>query len=171
MNRYENNHCDVCGAPIGDNFQYCREHSRDTCKCGKSKYRDEDMCQNCQIENEKLIYGFGICPICEMEFKFSSYLHTAIQNEKTRLIANLITHYRHEHQKSWESQYKYISIMYDENVYEKAKSEHNNRAKRQILRKCKPWITENGIAQYNFMELQDNDEKTIELIKKTFQHD
>ena len=34
------------------------------------------------------------------EFKFSSYLHAAIPDEKTRLVANLITHYRHEHQKA-----------------------------------------------------------------------
>lgn len=171
MSRYENNYCEVCGAPIGDGYTYCRDHNRDTCRCGSSKYRDEEFCPKCRIDNEKQINGFGICPICGNEFKFSSYLHAAIPDEKTRLVANLITHYRHEHQKSWENQYKYISRVYNENIYEKAKSEHNNRAKRQILRKCKPWITENGIAQYNFMELQDNDEKTIELIKKTFQHD
>lgn len=168
MSYYENNHCEVCGVPIGDGYTYCRDHNRDTCRCGSSKYRDEEFCPKCRVDNEKQINGFGICPICGNEFKFSSYLNTAITNEKTRLVANLITHYRHEHQKSWENQYKYISRFYDENTYENAKIEHNNRAKRQILRKCKDWIRVNGITPENFMELKDNDEKTLELINKTF---
>ncbi|OQB30270.1 MAG: hypothetical protein BWY08_01280 [Bacteroidetes bacterium ADurb.Bin174] len=58
--------------------------------------------------------------------------------------------------------------MNNEIVYENAKSEHNNRAKRQILRKCKQWIHENQIKAQDFLELRDNDEKTIELINKTF---
>lgn len=168
MSYFEKNHCEVCGVPINDGYDYCREHNRNTCKCGNTKYRDEEFCQYCRIANEKIVYGCGICPMCGMEFKFSSHLHTAIPNEKTRLIANLITHYRHEHQKSWEKQYKYISRMYDEYVYEEAKIEHNNRAKRQVLRKCTQWIIDNGITADNFLELQDNDDKTIELITKTF---
>lgn len=130
MNYHDNNYCEVCGVPIRAGYEYCREHYKNKCKCGNSKYRDEEFCISCRIENEKQLYGFGICPICGKEFKFSSYLHTAIQNEKTRLIANLITHYRHEHQKSWDNTHKYISRMYNEIVYENAKSEHNNRAKR-----------------------------------------
>lgn len=168
MSYFENNYCEICGVPIGDEYAYCRDHNRSTCKCGSSKYRDEEFCPQCRIENEKRIYGFGVCPLCNKEFKFSSHLNVVIPNEKTRLVANLITHYRHEHQKSWESQYKYISRHYDNGVYEKAKCEHNNRAKRQILKKCKEWIAENNITMENFLELQDNDEKTIELINKTF---
>ncbi len=113
----DDNYCEVCGVPIRGDHEYCREHYRDTCECGRLKYRDEELCESCRIENEKRVYGFGICPICGGEFKFSSHLHTAIPNEKTRLIANLITHYRHEHQKSWENTYKYISRRYNEFVY------------------------------------------------------
>lgn len=170
MSYFEGNECEICGAPIGDGYTYCRNHSRNNCKCGNSKYRDDEMCGSCKIAEEKKRFGFGICPICGNEYKFSEYLHTAISDEKTRLIANLITHYRHEHQKSWESQYKYISryCQNSESEYDKAKSEHNNRAKRQILRKCRKWINDNRITGDHFLQLQDNDTKTIELINNTF---
>lgn len=163
-----NNHCDVCGIPIKDEYTFCWEHQYNKCICGSKKYRDSDFCLNCKLEKDKQKYGFSICPLCGEEFKFSEYLNTAILNPKTRLIANLITHYRHSHQKSWESQYKYISSHCNDGVYESSKIEHNNRAKRQILRKCKDWIKENGLDAQNFLELQDNDIKTIELINKTF---
>lgn len=170
MSYFERNECEICGIPISDGYSYCRDHSRSNCKCGNSKYRDDEMCSSCKVDLEKKKFGFGICPICGGEYKFSEYLHTAISDEKIRLIANLITHYRHEHQKSWESQYKYISsyCQNSEFEYAKAKSEHNNRAKRQILRKCKGWIEENKLTKNHFLALQDNDEKTIELINKSF---
>lgn len=169
MTYFENNHCEVCGVPIRDEYTFCREHRFNKCKCGTKKYRDDVSCLNCKLEDEKQKNGFSICPLCGEEFKFSEYLNTAILNPKTRLIANLITHYRHSHQKSWESQYKYISRYCNDGVYERAKIEHNNRAKRQILRKCKEWIKDNELNAQNFLELQDNDNKTIELINKIFQ--
>ena len=111
-------------------------------------------------------FGSAICPICEGEFVFSAFLDTVIPDEKTRLIANLITHYRHMHQASWNTSCHYIFAMYGQEAYEKSKIDHNNRAKRQIIRKCKNWLIENEISAKNFFELQNNDEKTIQLINK-----
>jgi len=49
-----------------------------------------------------------------------------------------------------------------------AKKEHNNRAKRQILRKCKDWLLDNNIDAEHFLALSDNDKDTIDLISKVY---
>ena len=169
---YQENYCLECGEPIGNRYSYCIRCAYDTCKCGSSKKRGYDLCRECnqlELDNEiKVKYGSEKCPICGEEFIFSEYLHNAILNPKTRLIANLITHYRHNHQASWNKSCHYISQKWGEDAYQKAKNDHNNRAKRQILRKCEKWIIENKITESNFTELQYNDSKTCELIAKVF---
>ena len=87
---------------------------------------------------------------------------------QTRLIANLITHYRHSHQSSWNQSCHFISKKYGEDAYLNAKKEHNNRAKRQILRKCKDWLLDNNIGAEHFLALSDNDKDTIDLISKVY---
>lgn len=168
-----NNKCLICGEPIEDFYIYCYSCAFDACpKCGGSKKREYELCWECnqkekiRIKKEKNM--FSICPLCGEIFYFSDYLETAIEDNKTRLIANLVTHYRHEHQKSWDSQWRYISMWKKAETYYIAKKDHNNRAKRQIMRKCKDWLKENDITAKNFFDLQDNDEKTIELVNKTF---
>ncbi len=74
MNYFENNHCEVCGVPIREEYTFCREHRFDKCRCGTLKYRDEVFCLNCKMENEKQKHGFSICPLCGDEFKFLNIL-------------------------------------------------------------------------------------------------
>jgi hypothetical protein len=172
---YQENYCLECGEPIGIRYTYCIKCAYDTCKCGSSKKRHYDLCRECnQKEQDAEIrakYGSERCPFCGEEFLFSEYLQNAIPNPKTRLIANLITHYRHNHQASWNKSCHYISQKWGEDAYQEAKNKHNNRAKRQILRKCKKWIIESKITEVNFKELQYNDNKTCELINKVFEKD
>lgn len=171
------NECIICGEFLENpHHDYCpecyRKESYDTCVCGKRKKYYYDLCRDCeQLEREnenRKNYGADFCPICGQEFIFSSFLHGAIPNEKTRLIANLITHYRHVHQPSWNTSCHYISRYYGETAYENSKKEHNNRAKRQIVRKCKDWLIAKGITKQDLLDLKDNDEKTIALIDKAF---
>jgi len=153
---------------INDKYDYCIDHAFDDCVCGNLKQRNKNVCSECDYNITKKEIGFSICPLCNDEFIFSKFLNTAIKNEKTRLIANLITHYRHVHQSSWNTSCHFISNSWGQLAYAKAKDEHNNRAKRQILRKCFNWVNNNGIKKENFLELQNNDEKTIELINKIY---
>ena len=98
MSRYENNYCEVCGAPVGDGYEYCREHSRNFCGCGRLKYRDDEVCRHCRIESEKQVYGFGICPICGEEFKFP--VSSCCNTDRKPDCCKPYHHYRHEHQKA-----------------------------------------------------------------------
>jgi hypothetical protein len=174
--RYKNYYCENCGEPTSDDNLLCREcyfeEYYDKCKCGNTKRIEFDLCRYCneieEYKEKKQKFGSSTCPICGEEFLFSEYLHDVIPNEKTRLIANLITHYRHEHQASWNRSCHYISSKWGEDAYQRAKVKHNNRAKRQILRKCKSWIIENEMSDENFISLTENDENTIKLISKTF---
>jgi hypothetical protein len=171
MGKFDN-YCNDCGRLISDEYLYCYDCSFDTCKCGNSKKREFEHCKECNqmiIDAEnKLKYGFGVCPFCGHEFIFSEFLNSVIVDEKVRLIANLITHYRHNHQLSWNKSCHYISSKWGNDAYEKAKIEHNNRAKRQIIWKCKDWIIENNLSSEHFMTLSNNDDKTVELVLKSF---
>lgn len=170
---YFSNTCEECGEPISDRFTYCYQHSFNKCECGKMKKKEHDYCKEChdnQLKEEKrLKFGYSTCPICGEEFSFSGYLNKIFDTHQTRLIANLITHYRHIHQSSWNRSCHYISNKYGEDGYLNAKKEHNNRAKRQILRKCKDWLIDNDVGAEHFLSLSDNDEQTINLISKVYQ--
>ena len=173
--RNTHNYCQECGEPISDRFIYCFECSQeleyDVCSCGNRKKNYHEQCKICfeadqrKIKREK--FGFSVCPICGEEFLFSEFLNDAIQDTKTRLVANLITHYRHNHQKSWNYNSQYISSTWGEEAYQRAKIKMNNCAKRQILRKCQKWIVENRLSKETFLQLKDNDEKTLVQIQKT----
>jgi predicted amidophosphoribosyltransferase len=169
-NYNSNNRCASCGAPISDEHEYCYDCAFDECKCGNRKKVDEEYCRDCEREikqaQNKIEYGFGICPLCGKEFNFSPYLYTVIPDEKARLIANLITHYRHIHQPSWNQSCHFIAKKYGHDAYEEAKKDHNNRAKRQIIRKCRAWLDENEIKAEHILMLSDNDEKTVKLIEE-----
>ena len=166
------NYCEECGEPISDYYTYCREHAYNTCKCGHSKKREHELCKYCfedKLFEEKCeANGSANCPICDQIFAFSEYLNEIFPSKQMRLLANLITHYRHSHQSSWNKSCHYISQYLGEDAYQKAKKEHNNRAKRQILRKCKEWLFFNKIEAEHFFALKDNDQATIDLIAKVY---
>lgn len=104
-----------------------------------------------------------ICPLCQKEVKQSDYLASVINDRRVLYLANLVTHYRHNHVK-WDKGWKYMQRMNGSNWdYNKAKEEHNERAKRQYIRKCYPVFKKMGIRAEHFMELQNQDPKTITL--------
>lgn len=45
--------------------------------------------------------GYCYCPICYNEFSESSYLKKVFSDEKEKWLANMITHYSHDHIRWW----------------------------------------------------------------------
>ena len=54
--------------------------------------------------------------------------------------------------------------------YEKEKMVRNERAKRQILRKCQPFLIENNFIFEDFLELKNTDDSTIKLAKQKLEY-
>ena len=114
--------------------------------------------------------GSFFCPMCNDYFKESEYLRTVISNPRTLWLANMVTHYRHNHITSWNKCWdnfegrNYRRGWFGD--YEEEKATVNERAKRQIVRKCFSYIKYNNITIEDFNELDYNEEETIEFLNK-----
>lgn len=113
----------------------------------------------------KLIGPLGnvCCPICNSWFPGSFYLSTVFSEPRQLWLANMVTHYRHEHVSYYDRWVGFQSIFYG---YQRFKRLVNNRAKRQILRKCKQFLTDHGFRCEDFAALQGTDQKTLDLAFK-----
>lgn len=111
-----------------------------------------------------------ICPSCEEYFQCSSYLAEVFaDNPKVEWLANMVTHYRHDHLTSWNKCWgRYGSYYrgYWFKDYDEEKAKVNERQKRQILRQCKDFLIENNFTVKDFECLQNTTEETILLAKK-----
>ena len=117
------------------------------------------------------------CPLCNDWFGGSHYLSTVFEDERSLWLANMVTHYRHSHLKSWDKMwgryggYYQQAAHYRDEDYEDRKSEINERAKRQIARKALNFLIDNMIEIDVFKSLQGTTEITIktvsELLEKT----
>ena len=104
------------------------------------------------------------CPLCDGVVEKSEYLSTVFKdNPKMEWLANMVTHYRHEHVKYYNNSVGYVSFFHD---YDGFKNVVNNRTKRQIIRKCKAFLLANNFTSKQFIELQNTEEKTIALANK-----
>lgn len=140
-------------------------------------YCHPDHCHSCQmyvsfmIEKEvtEITIAEQYCPICNQYFNTSEYLNSNFKNDhKARWLANMVTHHRHEHITSWDNSWSrngyarnYLNVDYT-----KEKHKVNERAKRQILRKCKEYMIENGFCAEDILKLKGTEKETIELYKK-----
>lgn len=120
---------------------------------------------------EQMVYiTDNICPICNQHFVASDFLAEIFADDpKARFIANLVTHYRHNHLQSWNRCWglngkKYRRKWYSD--YDDEKQEVNERAKRQIIRKATEKLIALGIGSNTFKKLQNTDGKTIALAEK-----
>jgi hypothetical protein len=111
-----------------------------------------------------------VCPSCEDYFQCSSYLAEVFaDNPKAEWLANMVTHYRHDHLTSWNKCWgRYGSYYrgYWFKDYDEEKAKVNERQKRQILRQCKDFLIENNFTVKDFECLQNTTEETILLAKK-----
>jgi hypothetical protein len=116
-------------------------------------------------ENKRVIF----CPICKRYFQASEYLFQTFEKDPgTEWLANMITHYRHQH-RAYDRNIRYVENHFNIS-HEIQKQTINEQAKRQIARKCKDYMIQNNIGLGNLMELQKSDEKTYTLYKKLFGH-
>jgi ribosomal protein L37E len=164
-NTYYHYECQECGNEFSKSYQVTPN------KCSVcDTYGDfkETIVQRAETEILQL------CPICKQYFKASPYLNQVFADTHARWLANMVTHYRHQHNSSWNKMWGRNGRSYcsgfmdydDEEDYEKMKQQYNERAKRQILRKCKDFMLQNGFKVDHVMQLQHNDTKTIELYRK-----
>jgi hypothetical protein len=139
------------------------------------------VCYNCnsigtihedivEVKKEK---NFQRCPICNQFFETSSFLKEIFDSPHTLWLANMVTHYRHNHIASWNKMWGRNGVNYTDSFmsnpdkkYEQLKRVYNERAKRQILRKCKDYLISNGFKVEHIIMLQNTDEKTIALYSK-----
>lgn len=109
------------------------------------------------------------CPICLNYFPESEFLKTVFADERTRWLANMVTHYRHTHITSWNKCWGYGGRYYRTGWfgdYDEEKEKVNERAKRQIIRKCTKYLIFNVITVDHFLELQNTSSETVELATK-----
>lgn len=136
-----------------------------------------DYCQSCRLYVsfivEKKVAEVTIvkqyCPICDQYFKTSEYLNSLYKNDdKARWLANMVMHHRHNHITTWNINWSrngyarnYLNVDYEER-----KRKVNERAKRQIVRKCTDYMIQNGFCAEDVLELQSKDQNTIDVYKK-----
>ena len=114
-------------------------------------------------------YDIIECPICGNPFYCSDYLKSVIDDELVLWFANMIMHYRHNHIESWNKCWSKNGNSYRQRWfkdYDSEKRKVNERAKRQIIRKCKNYLIEIGMTVEHVMQLQFNDQKTTDLAIK-----
>ncbi len=135
---------------------------------------EQGKCLNCQNrQNPKQKQTKQLCPICNKYFETSEYLNTYFSDdEHVRWLANMVTHYRHVHVTSWD---KTWSSEYGNNYrrgwsarkdYDSMKHDVNERAKRQILKKCKNFMIEKGFVIEHVAKLQGTTKQTLDLYTK-----
>jgi hypothetical protein len=111
------------------------------------------------------------CPLCGTRFDASEYLcETFKGDDKALWLANMVTHYRHTHITSWNKYWGWNGWAYRKAAhfgdYDKEKSIVNERAKRQIARKCPQYIISNGIDLDVYSKLQGTTEETLSVVDK-----
>lgn len=110
------------------------------------------------------------CPICDYWFDGSEYLMTIFENNDYMLwFANMVTHYRHTHITSWNKCWGYHGDYYRKKWFKDYNSEKekvNERAKRQIIRKCRSFMQNNGFTLKNLGELVTVKEETLKVAMK-----
>ena len=149
--------------------------------CGNEFEKDHEcnpyICNVChgtgtiEMEIIKIEVIDQFCPICNSYFETSGYLNQEIEDEHAKWLANMVTHYRHFHITSWDKTWgrnghHYRKVWCNNLDYDGMKVIVNERAKRQILRKCKKVMIDNGFTVEHVLQLSHTDNKTIELYKK-----
>lgn len=117
---------------------------------------------------EELITNDNVyCPLCNRHFKQSEYLSSVfLENNKAAWLANMVTHYRHNHITSWNKCWGQHGGRYRSNWfgdYDEEKRKVNERAKRQIIRKATSFLKGHKITVEDFKHLQNNEASTLKL--------
>lgn len=109
-------------------------------------------------------HSYFYCPICNKKFLRSEYLQKQFGDTKAGWLANMVTHYRHDHLKSWDRCWGRYGSHYRSGWfgdYEEEKEKVNERAKRQIIRKALAFLKHHQITADTFEQLRNNSSETI----------
>ena len=152
-----------------------------TCrKCG-NKFEKEDnyipnKCSNCHgqktfdFKKGTIEIIEQLCPICNEYFETRPYLNKLFTDEHARWVANMVTHYRHAHITSWNKMWGYHGQYYTSGWYngdyDDLKRKINERAKRQILKKCEKEMKADGFKVDHVKLLKNTDAATLKLYVK-----
>ena len=113
------------------------------------------------------------CPVCDVRFEGSEYLKTVFEDDRELWLANMVMHHRHEHITSWNKCWGYGGWYYRQaahfGTYEEEKAKVNERAKREIARKCKEYILKNNVNPSIFNKLQNTTQETLNVVEKIFE--
>lgn len=130
-----------------------------------------DLCS--LTEDEHIMYfehKFLKCPNCGYRFECSPFLAKIFKTQpKVEFLANLVTHFRHNHLTSWNKCWGRYGGAYRRGWfgnYDEEKTLVNERQKRQILRKCKQFLIEHEFTSEDFTKLQNTTQETIDLAIK-----
>ena len=154
--------------------QIAREQRRQLEKEKRQRYQQElkDAADKMIFFHDEMHCYSVYCPICEHRFDGSSYLKTVFIDERELWLANMVMHYRHSHITSWNKNWGYFGRYYRMashfGNYDDEKAKVNERAKRQIARKCKDYIIANDVNEDVFNALQNTTEETLEVVRKIF---
>lgn len=138
---------------------------------------EPDYCQSCRLSvsfmMEKKVTQVTIveqyCPMCNQYFNTSAFINSLFENDdKARWLSNMVMHHRHDHITSWNSNWSkngfarnYLNVDYN-----KEKHKVNERAKRQIVRKCRDYMIQHGFYAEDVIKLQGTEQNTIDAYKK-----
>lgn len=137
-----------------------------TCKPGHPDPECFDCGVKLKYKEEKRCYTFFrfYCPICDSWKEGSDYLFQVISSKNQLWIANMVTHYRHNHIRYWDNSVNYISKFLD---YDLQKQIVNERCKRNIIRKCRETMNNEDITAEDVKNLSpDTEQKTADLADK-----
>lgn len=156
--------CEKCGNEFSRTYQ-CEPFECHSCH-GYGTFKEEIV---------KIDELHQFCTICNLYFKTSIHLNEVFKNEeRARWLANMVMHYRHDHLSSWDSTWGrngYANRFLKNVDYDTEKIKVNERAKRQILRKCKNYLIKNGFNANDILKLQNTEPKTTALYDKILGYD
>lgn len=113
--------------------------------------------------------GYFYCPICNRKVLRSEYLQQQFGDTNVGWLANMVTHYRHHHIKSWDRCWGRYGHRYRNGWfgnYDEEKENVNERAKRQIIRKGLAFLKHHQITADTFEILRNTSLGTIILAEK-----
>ncbi|WP_339789218.1 hypothetical protein [uncultured Imperialibacter sp.] len=116
-------------------------------------------------ESDRFLY----CPISLHRIQQSEYLSTIFDDPKTLWLANLITHYRHNHISSWNKCWGWNGNYYRQNWfgdYDDEKKIVNERAKRELVRNGHLIFRYMEVTKDHWCNMRDTSPETIKVIDK-----
>ena len=150
-----------------------RQRNREEKERQKLFFKELDEAADKMVFDHKCYNRYTVyCPICDERFDGSDYLKTVFKDERSLWLANMVMHYRHDHISSWNKCWGRYGYYYQRAAhfgnYDEEKTKVNERAKRQIVRKCKDYVVSNNINADIFKMLQNTTEETLKVVEKAF---